>query len=286
MKLMIKIFIVFASILAIAIYFFRDQETPAGTVTNSNASEGNFETLAPLPTEVKESSGIESMPDQGHYITHNDANNKPYLYEIDEKGKLVKTYKLRLPNVDWEDLTRDTNGNLYISDTGNNNNKRRELAIYKTSFQDLQKPQAIRFTYQDQKGKSSKKDKKSYDCEALFWYDGNLYLLTKDRNGENKARIYQLPDTPGNHIAKPIGSIAMKEPVTSAAISPDAGTIALLSEGKIHLYRNVSSPETFYEGDAEEITLTGAGQTEAITFKDDNTLILTSEGGSLFRYKL
>ncbi|MER2996904.1 hypothetical protein [Pontibacter populi] len=281
---MIKIFIVFASILAIAFYFLRDQTAPASKAMKSDTNK--FETLATLPGAIQESSGIEIMSENGNYLTHNDANNKPYLYEINEAGKLIKTHKFQLPNVDWEDLTRDDSGNLYIGDIGNNNSKRDELAIYKVSLQDMENPQAIRFTYEDYKGKPSKKDKSSFDCEAIFWYDGNLYLISKDRNGRNEAKVYQLSDEPGNHTAKKIGTVKMREPVTGASISPDGSTVALLSEGKIHLYRNVENPESFFEGESEEIQLSGAGQTEAVTFKDNNTLILTSEGGSLFRYTL
>jgi hypothetical protein len=286
MKLMIKIFIVFASVLAIAFYFLRnqDQATPASKAMKSET--GKFETLAPLPSAIKESSGIETMPDKEHYITHNDANNQPYLYEINENGKLVKTYKFKLPNVDWEDLTRDDDGNLYIGDIGNNNSKRTELAIYKVPFSEMADPQAIRFTYEDYEGKPSKKDKNSFDSEAFFWYADNLYLISKDRNGSHEAKVYQLPDKPGNYTAKKIGIIKMTDRVTSACISPDASIVVLLSEGKIHLYRNVENPETFFEGEPEEIPLSGAGQTEAVTFKDNNTLILTSEGGNLFRYTL
>ena len=43
---------------------------------------------------------------------------------------MTETIKLKLKNVDWEDLTQDDKGYIYIADTGNNNNKRRELDIY------------------------------------------------------------------------------------------------------------------------------------------------------------
>ncbi|MBB6611084.1 SdiA-regulated domain-containing protein [Pontibacter sp. Tf4] len=284
MKLMTKVFILFAAVLAVAFYFLRDQFSDAPAA--APASSGNLERLASLPGEVKESSGIETLPEKGHLITHNDAGNKPYLYEINEQGKLLKTYKLKLPNVDWEDLTRDDKGNLYISDTGNNDNKRRELAVYKVNYNAMNSPQAIRFTYEDQPHKTSKKDKIGFDSEAIFWYNNTLYLVTKDRSNTGEARIYTLPDTPGTHKAQKAGTLKLKEPVTGAAISPDASIVALLSEEKIHLYRDVPSPEKFYEQKAEEIKLDGAGQTEGITFEDAKTLLITSEGGNLYRYKL
>jgi len=288
---MMKIFIVFASILAIAFYFLYDQDSPKKNKKKDKnkteqVSNDKLKTLAALPGEIQESSGIEVIPGQENYITHNDAGNQPELYEINASGKLVNTHKLKLPNVDWEDLARDNKGNLYICDTGNNSNKRNDLAIYKVSFQDLQKPEAIRFSYEDQPEKTSKKDKLSFDSEAIFWSDGNLYLITKDRNGENEARVYQLSDKPGTQTAKKLGSIKLKDAITGATISPDGSIVALLSEEKIHLFRNVDSPARFFEGEAEEIPIGGAGQTEGITFKDDNTLILTSEGGNLYQYEL
>ncbi|MEJ8757406.1 hypothetical protein WG947_10385 [Pontibacter sp. H259] len=282
---MMKLFIVFASIIAIAFYFLRDQDSPKKDKATEIAND-KLKTMATLPGEVSESSGIEIIPGQANFITHNDAGNQALLYEISAEGKLVNTHKLKLPNVDWEDISRDDKGNLYISDTGNNDNKRSDLAIYKVSFQNLQKPEAIRFTYDDQPDQTSKKDKLSFDSEATFWSNGNLYLITKDRNGEDEARIYRLTDQPGTQKAKKIGSIKIKDAITGASISPDGSTVALLSEEKIHVYRNVTAPEKFFEGEAEEIDITGAGQTEGITFKDNNTLILTSEGGNLYQYSL
>ncbi len=279
---MMKIFIVFISLIAIGFYFLRDQDNPTKT-TASEPGTDKLQTIATLPKAIKESSGIEVISDKGHYLTHNDANNKPNLYELDAEGKLVETHTLKLPNVDWEDLARDTEGNLYIADIGNNDNDREELAIYKVSMNDLQNPQPIRFKYEDNYGKKSGK---SFDCEAIFWHDGNLYLITKERKSKTEATVYQLSDEPGNQTAKIIGTLNVKAPVTGASISPDGNMVALLSEGKVHMFKDIDSPEKFFEQEHETIMLPGAGQTEAITFEDNNTLILTSEGSTLYKYKL
>lgn len=281
---MIKVFIVMASLVGLLFYFLGDREI-VGEQTKERAKVAGLQRLASLPGSISESSGIEVLPKSGDYITHNDAGNKSDLYQIDPKGEIVKTFSLNVPNNDWEDLTRDDNGNLYIADTGNNDNKRKELAIYKVAMEDLNSATAIRFTYENQKEFPPSKKDRNFDSEALFWHGGKLFIVTKDRGQEQTANVYTVPDKPGTYKAKLVGSAELNGLVTGAAISPDGKMVVLLEEEKIHLFTGFSSPAKFYEGDSKKINLKGAGQTEAIAFEDNNTVILTSEGGNLYRYK-
>jgi hypothetical protein len=75
-------------------------------------------------------------------------------------------------------------------------------------------------------------------------------------------------------------------PVTGAAISPSGETVALTSEGVLHIFQNVDDPASFYEGDYHKVAMKEAGQTEAVAFEDEQTMIITSESGGLFRYSL
>ena len=196
MKLMLKILAFFIPVLVVLFYFLG---RPADTVTNSEATTGKLVKLAKLPSPINESSGVEFIPERDAYVTHNDAGNKPHLYLIDRKGKLIETIKLQLPNVDWEDLARDSEGNIYIADTGNNNNKRKELAIYKLQLDKPDKIEAIRFTYEDQKAYPPSKKDMNYDVEAIFWQGGKLYLVSKDRGQKETAKVYELPGRGGQH---------------------------------------------------------------------------------------
>ncbi len=282
MKLVIKVTLIFLSVIGLVFYFFQDELIPPA----GSAAAKAFEVVAPLPAAVSESSGIVALPERGHFLTHNDAGNKPHLFEIDLEGQVVQTHQLNLPNVDWEDLTKDEQGNLYIADTGNNNNKRKELAIYKTNLESPGEAAAIRFTYEDQKEYPPSKKEMNFDCEAIFWHGGSLYLISKDRGRKETSKIYRLPDQPGQYKAELIGSYKINAEVTGAAISPNAEMVALVSQEKLHLFRNVRKPAEFYKDYYEEMKLPGAGQTEAVTFADNNTLYLTSEGGNLYRYTL
>ncbi|WP_299703870.1 hypothetical protein [uncultured Pontibacter sp.] len=280
---MLKILAFFIPVM-VALFYFLGR--PADSATSNTTTSSNVEKLANLPSPISESSGVEFLADKKVYVTHNDAGNKPHLYLIDEKGKLKQTIKLKLPNVDWEDLTRDDKGNLYISDTGNNNNKRRELAIYKLNLNSPEQIEAIRFSYEDQKKFPPKKDDMNYDVEALFWHEGKLYLVSKDRGRKELAKVYELPDKGGQYKAKLVGKHKLGVPVTGAAISPSGETVALTSEGVLHVFENVDDPASFYEGDYQKVSMKEAGQTEAVAFEDEQTMVITSESGGLFRYSL
>lgn len=283
MKLMLKILAFFIPVM-VALFYFMGR--PAEPVTNSEAAPGKLVRLAKLPSVVSESSGVEFISEREAYVTHNDAGNKPHLYLVDRKGKLIETIKLQLPNVDWEDLARDSEGNIYIADTGNNNNKRKELAIYKLQLDKPDQIEAIRFTYEDQKDFPPSDKNMNYDVEAIFWQNGKIYLVSKDRGRKETAKVYELPDSEGRYKAKLLGSHKLGVPVTGAASSADGSTVALVSEGGLHIFRNVSDPATFYKGDYQKVNIKQAGQTEAVAFENKNTLVITSEDGGLFRYSL
>jgi signal recognition particle subunit SEC65 len=288
MKLMLKVFVVMVSLAGLMFFFLSkyvagDRNEVATEIPLADSTTGLYK-LAFLPRAISESSGIEVLQ-QGRYITHNDAGNSNRLFEINDKGELLNSIKLNVPNVDWEDMTRDNKGNIYIADTGNNDNDRKELAVYKVSTKDLANAAAIRFKYEDQEKYPPSKKDRNFDSEAIFWSDGQLYIISKDRGQKQTAKLYQLPDQPGSYKAKLIGKIDFKGQVTGAAISPDGSTILLLEEQKLTVYSDFKDINSFYKGKSKTIDLEGTGQTEAVAFEDNKTLVITSEGGSLFRYK-
>ncbi|MFC6998556.1 NHL repeat-containing protein [Rufibacter roseus] len=247
----------------------------------------NLTHLAKLPKPVVESSGLELAEQAGTYWTHNDAGNAPVLYKINEKGKLID--QITVPgtqNNDWEDLAKDTKGYLYIADTGNNNNKRRTLSIYKVSPKAGFKAQVINYTYQDQpEGKIPKKDR-NFDCEAIFWYNSKLFLISKDRGSAKTAKLYQLPDQPGTHVAKLISKTELPGMVTSADVSPNGRHLAVLTYGKVYLYPVPKNSTQFMSQKPKILELQETGQVEAVAFKDNQTILISNEEGSLFKYSL
>lgn len=285
MKLMLKVLAVFIPLIALLYYFLGSPSDSATTASSATASKG-LTKLANLPSPISESSGVAYLPEKKVYLTHNDAGNKPHLYMIDAQGKLLQTIKLKLPNVDWEDLAQDDAGNIYIADTGNNDNKRRELAVYKVNIDRPEKVEAIRYSYEDQQAFPPAKKDRNFDVEAIFWHGGKLYLVSKDRGQGDIAKVYELPDTGGQYKAKLVGEHKLGVPVTGAASSQSGQQVALVSEGVLHLFRNVKDPASFYKGDYQKIAIKQAGQTEAVAFENEKTLVITSEDGGFYRYSL
>ncbi|RNI25780.1 esterase-like activity of phytase family protein [Rufibacter latericius] len=243
--------------------------------------------LAKLPSAVVESSGLEVADKPNTYWTHNDAGNAPILYKINEQGKLLQEVTIEgATNTDWEDLARDTQGNLYIGDMGNNSNKRTDLRIYKVSLKNGFKPQVIKFTYEDMPSGKIEKANRNFDCEAFFWQNGKLYLISKDRGASRFAKMYELSDDAGTHTARLIGKKELPGLVTSADLSPDGRRLAVLTYGKLYLYPVAKGSTQFFGQNPQVLDLPKIGQAEAVLFKDNQNLVITNEEGNLFQYTL
>src|SRR5262245_60231493 len=90
--------------------------------------------------DLKESSGIvASRRHPGVFWSHNDSGDAARLFAFRRDGSAVRASGDTAytgigidtaNNRDWEDITTDDAGQLYVGDTGNNGNARDDLAIY------------------------------------------------------------------------------------------------------------------------------------------------------------
>ncbi|WP_221394780.1 hypothetical protein [Dyadobacter sp. NIV53] len=236
-----------------------------------------------LPDVANESSGLVKGNNPNSFWTNNDSGGKPELYKIDSTGKLLSVKKVdNAQNTDWEDLTSDENGTIYIGDFGNNSNTRRNLNVYKVP---LNKPdtEKITFSYADQTEFPPSEDKLNYDCEAFFYSRKNLYLFSKNRSPANHyVRLYQMPSEQGNYTISPIDSIRIKTQVTSADISPDGKTFALLTYGKILLF-GIEEGKINFKRPLGCFRIVRK-QTEALIFLNNSDMLVTNEQKQIFRF--
>tara|TARA_R110002020_G_scaffold63170_3_gene168850 strand:- start:18378 stop:19166 length:789 start_codon:yes stop_codon:yes gene_type:complete len=260
--------------------------------------------VAKLPKQISESSGMVQIK-EGTVWTLEDHGNKNELYEVDLSGKLLRELTIKnAENNDWEDLAKDPEGNVYISDSGNNSNDREDLTIYKianpekTQENELQ-AEVIRFSYPEQKKFPPKKDRLFYDSEALFFYKDDLYLITKNRarpfSGE--ALVYKVPAKKGNYSAQLVGSFvscgeAGNCMVTAADISSDGSKVVLLGYGKLWVFTDFEGAN-FTTGTMETVELGATTQLESVCFVGtSNTELLLSDekkgngGQNLYSYTL
>lgn len=262
-----------------------------------------FSEVYSLPKELKEVSGMTYNPEKNTLYAIQDSGNKNVIYELDSIGKITEEITIEgIENKDWEDITSDKNGNLYIGDFGNNNNKRDDLAIYKVLADDIENKkitvvEKISFYYPEQNEFPPKKTKLFYDVEAFFFYKNNFYLFTKNRskNFDGTTLLYKVPNRSGNHAAILIGSYKTDEDynngaITAAAMNPEETKFVLLSHSKIWIFENFEE-DAFLKGKITKKDLEHHSQKEAITFKGDTTLLIADEkvkksGGNVYKYTL
>lgn len=225
-----------------------------------------------------------------------------YYGEEKEKGK--KQWEgfrvLYGKNVDWEAMTIDDKY-LYVADTGNNFNNRRDLGIYLLSEIDptaSTQSAVIRFlpvAYPEQEAFPGRGER-HYDSEALFSADGKLYLITKHRKRtglnsyEAGANLYRLDTdyTERDNLLTLIDSNGNMTAVTGAELSPDGQTLAVISYEDLWLFERPASGDKWLSAPARRYPLdTGVfRQVETVVWDDDATLLLTNEQRDLFRVSL
>ena len=80
---------------------------------------------------IPEASGIvKSRRHPGIFWVHNDSGNAPLLFAVRGDGRIVRRFRLAIPNLDWEDIAIDDQGHLYLGDIGNNTGLLRVRTIY------------------------------------------------------------------------------------------------------------------------------------------------------------
>jgi hypothetical protein len=233
---------------------------------------------------VSESSGLAPGPQPNTYYTFGDNGNPSIIYQIDGTGKVTNELAIGSKNKDWESLTRDSQGTYFIGDCGNNNSDRTDLRLLRFSPANPQQLGIIKFTYPDQSEFPPKKKQRNFDCEAIVWQDGKVWLFTKDQQ-EQTSNVYTVPDQPGTHTAQRVGSIAVPGQVTDAALSPNGRRLILLGRGELFVLDGNSWADIL-KAKPRQIDLSGTGQTEGVAFKDENTLLISTEEGGLYEFTL
>lgn len=231
---------------------------------------------------LREVSGIvRSRTYPGIFWVHNDSGNEPVLYAIRADGRLVQSFRVGAPNLDWEDIAIDDAGNLYLGDIGNNLGLLPIRTIYRLAEPDpnrrsTQPLPATPFAY--------RYDGPAFDAESLIIDGPRAIVLSKHRDGR-LAAFHGVPLVPGNPLrpapAKELGSLpGFTEPVTGADLSPDGRRLVVCSTREVAVYER---------GDSGSWTLNrrlrhGGSGVEAIAW-DGADLLLASENRTLYRVR-
>ncbi len=268
------------------------------------SQETNFKEVFTLDKKHTEVSGmIFHAPTQKLWMLQ-DKGNPSELYVYSADGTFENTVTVNnQENTDWEDLSQDKNGNIYIGNFGNNDNKRKDLRILKVDaatiqFNSVNVSQETTFYYEDQTEFPPKKSNLLYDCEAFVATNEAFYLFTKNRSKgfDGTFYVYKVPNKNGSFKAEKIATLKTCDQykscaITGAALNKNGNEIALLTHDKVLLIPFVND-DSFKQ---ENITIKELGhnsQKEAITFKSDNQLFMADEsekgkkGGTIFMLDL
>jgi hypothetical protein len=269
-------------------------------------------------TYLKEVSGmVRSLYRNDVYWVVNDSGGEAALYAIDGQGQMITgaahphtfrgdyagsnhepSREFRLSgssNIDWESMTSDGRY-LYIADTGNNLNYRRNLGIYRLlekNPEETDTPLVIDFlpiAYPEQTAYPGL-GPRHFDSEALFAADGSLYLITKHRNRtgslmERGANLYRLDTgyTDRVNALTLVESSDRLKAVTGAELSPDGQKLAVISYEAIWLFDRPSTGDQWLSAPSRRILLDTqfAGQVETVEWQDNSALLITNESRDLF----
>lgn len=239
-----------------------------------------------LSDKVPETSGLAEF--DGLYWTINDSGGKNAIYGFDKKtGKIKSIVEIQnATNRDWETITSD-NDFFYIGDVGNNSGTRRDLVIYKVKKSQIRadseyaRAEKITFSWSDQKYFVRAGNSNPYDCEALLSFDDSLALFAKDWVSQN-TRMYILPKTRGNYIARLDSKFEARGLITGADLSPDKKVVVLSGYYEfmpfLWLFWNFDGKK-FFEGEKLRVEYPDfySAQTEGVLFSGNDSILVSAE---------
>lgn len=263
-----------------------------------------LEQVGVVPDELRESSGIAvSRTQPGVFWSHNDSGDGPTLYAIDMSGKLLA--RIAVSNAmarDWEEIAAGPcpmaaasaepaqASCLFVADTGDNNQVRREVTIYvvvepTVGGSDSSPTVAARsFNFRYPRGPT--------DAEAIAVRpNGDLTIVSKGRSGTidffgvPAADVVRALSSGETLTARASGNAGILPDqkigrlVTAAAVSPDGATLAVRTYYEVYFYGLVNEGGQSRWRDLGRRCALGDAepQGEAIDYLDADTLVLTSE---------
>jgi hypothetical protein len=202
--------------------------------------------ITPLPPDLVESSAL--IKYKRSFITLNDSGNEPKIYLFNKKSEIIHTCFIKgADNVDWEALAYDGQTYLYIGDIGNNENKRKDLTIYKVKLEDVLEKDTVNsekivFSYPEQSLFPPYQSALYYDAEALIVKADQLFIFTKNRTVpfDGISKVYALPTEHGEyqaHLQKDLNLLPTnwrEESITDAAYFDNE--LYILTYSKIYMF--------------------------------------------------
>jgi len=231
----------------------------------------------------------------GHFDfwTHNDKNNPDDIYNIhlDDPMNIIKTIDVGTGYEDWEDMTTDDNGNVYMADFGDSVGAN-DLQVVKIPNPDMYSStppsvDIIEYMYPFDGIK---------DSEAIAHFNGHLYIFSKRVDPADDANLikgytycFKIPDVPHpngeDYEAEFMGSFQTMMPgdlipdeyrIAGADISPDDKKLVLLGYHRIWIFSCFENDD-FFNGTVSYFE-TDLQQYEGVGFINNHEVVIVREG--------
>jgi hypothetical protein len=241
------------------------------------------------------------------FYVHNDSGDRPRLFLVDAEGRGHGELRVEgAEAVDWESITADGLGHLWIGDVGNNGSGRDDLTLYRVpeatapdGDATLKVEARIRFRYAEQQQRPD--HRRRFDAEALFFAprpdsgEGALYLLTKHRKDSLTVMYrFDLSAAADTAVVSPeavgqwdVGGRDRPHGgrVTGADASPDGRWLAVLTYHALLVFERpgTGEPEGFGRlATTVDFDQDQMAQIEAVAWAGEDVILL-NEGGRVFR---
>ncbi|MBI2502481.1 MAG: hypothetical protein HYW07_04505 [Candidatus Latescibacteria bacterium] len=227
---------------------------------------------------IEESSGlVVSYQYPGVYWTLNDSGNPPVLYATRPDGILIREFAVQgADNKDWEALSLDDQGWLWIGEIGNNSRRREDLCLYVVAepnpFAEGTVQVAAQYPY--------RYPAENVDAEGMFICGGLPYIISKE---QDRAVLYRFPVLrPGETVVlERVGEAREARLVTDAALSRDGKRLALCTYNRVWIYEGkAADPAALIAAKPWNLAHDFAVEANAFSGYD---LVLTSEERSIYR---
>lgn len=213
------------------------------------------------------------------FWAHNDSGNAAELFAVRLTGEVVARIPVdQARNTDWEDITINDQGHLFIGDLGDGFGHYRWHALYEVAEPDPTAQPVVpakvvrtwRFQFPDHR----------YDCESLFYHRGFAYVITKVRR--SKPVLFRLEPAQGDVLkAMKVCELPVGQ-ATGADVSDDGTRLAVCGYGQAWVFKLPENLARLAEAKPLHVTWPGVFQTEACTFEGQD-LIIAAESRQMWR---
>jgi hypothetical protein len=281
----------------------------------------------PHPALAEPSGMVQCGVDPELFWVHNDSGDVPRLFAVGLDGRVAvppwlakKGFVAHQPGPgerlfpgliikraalnDWEDITR-CGDRLYIAETGNNGNARRDMGLYElfepnpVAVEEASIFRFIPIAYPEQKS-FPPAGPWNYDCEAVFCWNGKLYFITKNRppmgisTPGDSANLYRLDsmDPLRVNLLTPVDRMEGTGGWVTAADANQEGTLVAMvvqaPEQSVWLFDRPASGDQLFSKPSRvrRLRFRDAGQIESLAFyrKDGkDEIVMINEERQLFR---